>query len=104
MTAAIYTVYILNCFFLIMVVLLQAGRGGGLSFAGGASGGSATVFGAGGATTFLQKLTIGSAVGFMSLSMLLAYISSSPGSADTGTFIDPELGSVPGDTSAPDPE
>jgi preprotein translocase subunit SecG len=92
MEAALYTIYTLNCLFLILVVLLQAGRGGGLSIAGGGGGGaSAQVFGARGGTTFLQKLTIGSAAGFMVLSIIIARISSSPDSADAGTFIDPEV-------------
>lgn len=92
MEAALYTIYTLNCFFLVLVVLLQAGRGGGLSIAGGGGGGaSAQVFGARGGTTFLQKLTIASAAGFMILSIVLARVSSSPNSADAGTFIDPEI-------------
>lgn len=89
MIAAIYTLYILNCFFLILTVLLQAGRGGGISFAGGGGGGSATVFGASGASTFMQKLTVASAVTFMTLSMLLAYLSSDGGAAADGEFLDP---------------
>lgn len=84
MIAALYTVYVLNCLFLIMVVLLQAGRGGGLSLAGGGGG---AVMGASGASTFLQKLTVGSATGFMCMSLLLVYVSSSRDTVDAaGTY------------------
>ena len=89
MTLAFTILFVLNCFFLILVVLLQAGCGGGLSFAG-ASAGSATVFGASGGATFLQKLTVGSAVGFMVLSMVLARLSSSHSGVSEGMFIDPD--------------
>lgn len=88
MKVAITTIYILNCFFLLMVVLLQAGRGGGLSFAGG--GGSATVFGNRGASTFLQKMTVWSAAAFMALSMVLAHMSSTRSAVEEGVFLDPE--------------
>lgn len=89
MTLAFTILFVLNCFFLILVVLLQAGRGGGLSISG-ASAGSATVFGASGGATFLQKLTVGSAVGFMVLSMVLARLSSSHSGVSEGMFIDPD--------------
>lgn len=95
MKVAITTIYVLNCLFLMMVVLLQAGRGGGLSIAGG--GGSATVFGNRGASTFLQKLTVWSATAFIVLSMVLAHLSSTRSAVETGVFLDPE--EIPGVTS-----
>ena len=70
-------VYVLVCGFLILVVLLQAGRGGGMGTAFGGGGGSQTVFGGQGATTFLTRLTWICAVMFMLLSGTLAYLSSS---------------------------
>lgn len=88
MKIAITTIYILNCFFLLMVVLLQAGRGGGLSLAGG--GGSAQVFGSRGATTVLQKFTVWSAGLFMALSMVMASMSSAGSRVEEGTFADVE--------------
>src|ERR1700712_2317028 len=67
--------YVLVCVFLILVVLLQPGRGGvGGAFGGG---GSQTVFGGSGAGNFLTKLTSISAALFMMLSATLAYMSSS---------------------------
>jgi len=68
-------VHILICIALILVVLLQAGKGGGLA---GAFGGSAatTLFGGRGAATFLAKATSYLAIGFMAMSILLAILSS----------------------------
>jgi preprotein translocase subunit SecG len=68
-------VHILICVALILVVLLQAGKGGGLA---GAFGGSAatTLFGGRGAATFLAKTTSGLAIAFMAMSILLAILSS----------------------------
>jgi preprotein translocase subunit SecG len=67
--------YVLVCLFLILVVLLQPGRGGvGGAFGGGSS---QTVFGSSGAGNFLTRLTSISAALFMILSATLAYMSSS---------------------------
>lgn len=72
--------YVLVCAFLIFVVLLQPGRGGGM---GGAFGGAASqqVFGGAGATNILQKMTAVSAAVFMILSLTLAYLSTSDNTA-----------------------
>ncbi len=67
-------VHIFVCFFLILVVLLQQGRGGGMGSAFG--GASAQVFGGRGAGNFLTRLTAICAVVFMCTSMSLAYLSS----------------------------
>ena len=75
MITFITVVYVLVCVFLILVVLLQAGRGGGMGAAMGGS--SQTVFGGAGASNFLQRLTVISASLFMILSATLAYLSSS---------------------------
>src|SRR4029079_9633651 len=50
-------IHILVCVFLILVVLLQAGKGGGMGIAFGGGGGSQTVFGSSGAGNFLTRLT-----------------------------------------------
>jgi preprotein translocase subunit SecG len=67
--------YVFVCVFLILVVLLQAGRGGGMGAAFGGS--SQTVFGGAGAGNFLTRLTVVMAAMFMILSASLAYLSSS---------------------------
>jgi len=62
------------CIALIMIVLLQTGKGAdmGAAFGGGAS---QTLFGSTGASTFLGKLTTVVAVVFMLTSLTLAYMS-----------------------------
>jgi len=69
-------VYIFVCLFLILVVLLQSGKGGGLgsAFGGGAS---QQIFGGAGAGNLLTRLTAGFAFAFMALSVWLAFLSSS---------------------------
>src|ERR1051325_1968750 len=67
--------HVFVCLFLILVVLLQAGRGGGMGIAFG-GGGSQTVFGSSGAGNFLTRLTSITAVIFMCTSLVLAHNSS----------------------------
>jgi len=67
---------------LIVSILMQSGRGGGLaaSFGGGGGGFSeGTVFGGRGATAFLSKLTTGFGLAFAATTLLLhIYLSSAP--------------------------
>jgi preprotein translocase subunit SecG len=67
--------HVLVCVILIIVVLLQAGRGStmGLSFGGGAS---QTVFGSTGGKNFFARLTTGLAIVFMVTSIVLSIMSS----------------------------
>jgi preprotein translocase subunit SecG len=69
-------VYVFVCLFLILVVLLQSGKGGGLgsAFGGGAS---QQIFGGAGAGNLLTRLTAVSAFMFMALSVWLAFLSTS---------------------------
>jgi preprotein translocase subunit SecG len=66
-------IHVFVCFFLILVVLLQQGRGGGLGSMGGAT---AQVFGGRGAGNFMTRLTAACAAIFMITSISLAYLSS----------------------------
>src|SRR3954467_11265240 len=59
----LYVLHVLVCVFLILVVLLQQGKGADLSVFGGGS--TQTAFGARGATTLLHKLTVASFVIFI---------------------------------------
>ncbi len=68
-------IHVVVCLFLILVVLLQQGKGGGM---GGALGGAtAQVFGGRGAGNFMTRLTAICAVIFMVTSISLAYLASS---------------------------
>jgi preprotein translocase subunit SecG len=67
---ALIVLYIFICFFLILVVLVQQGRGADIAGAFG-GGGTQTAFGARGATTLLHKLTTGAFIGFIVLSLVL---------------------------------
>ncbi len=62
MIYALYFVHVLVCLFLILVVLLQQGKGADLSVFGGGS--TMAAFGARGATTLLHKLTVTSFILF----------------------------------------
>jgi preprotein translocase subunit SecG len=75
----IVVLHVLVSIILIMVVLLQSGKGAGMGAAFG--GGSQTLFGARGQTTFMHKLTAGMAILFMALSGVLATLSASTQSA-----------------------
>ena len=67
-------VHIFVCLFLILVVLLQQGRGGGMGSALGGAG--AQVFGGRGAGNFMTRLTAICAGIFMLTSVSLAYLAS----------------------------
>ncbi|WP_437732341.1 preprotein translocase subunit SecG [Sorangium sp. So ce1335] len=66
--------HVFVCLFLILVVLLQQGRGGGMGSAMG--GATAQVFGGRGAGNFMTRLTAVCAAVFMATSVSLAYLSS----------------------------
>ena len=80
MYIALVTVYVIICFFLILVVLLQQGKGADIAGAFG-GGGSQTAFGARGATTILHKLTTGAFIGFIVISLLLSILEARPRSS-----------------------
>ncbi len=61
--------HVFTCVILVLVVLLQAGKDGGLGTMGG--GGSQTVFGSSGGANFFTKFTTGTAIVFMATSIAL---------------------------------
>ena len=69
MIYVLYAIHVLVCVFLILVVLLQQGKGADLSVFGGGS--TQTAFGARSATTLLHKLTVGSFVVFVLTTLLI---------------------------------
>ena len=72
MLTVIAIIHLLASITLILVVLLQTGRGSDIGAAFG-SGASQTLFGSSGTTGFMTKLTTGAVVIFMLTSLLLAY-------------------------------
>ena len=72
MTIVLTIIHIVVCFFLILVVLAQQGKGQDLASAFG-GGGSSAAFGARGTATLLSKITTVGAVIFMLTSLGLTY-------------------------------
>jgi len=97
-------VHVLVCLFLVGVVLLQSGKGAEMGASFG-SGGSQSVFGAGGGTTFLSKMTTGAAVIFMLTSLWLAYIAGTPSSSSimAGKSTPAAAGKLPAPVQVPQP-
>jgi len=77
MSTAIIVIHVVVCIALILIVLLQTGKGAGLGAAFGGS--TQTVFGATGAAGFFEKLTTAVAIIFMVTSLSLTYISARSG-------------------------
>jgi preprotein translocase subunit SecG len=75
MSTLITILHVIVCLFLMLTVLLQSGKSGGMGAAFG-GGNAATVFGGSGASSFLRRLTAGAATIFMLASMTLAFIAS----------------------------
>ena len=74
MTTILIMIHVAVCVFLILVVLLQTGKGAemGVSMGGG---GSQALFGAAGPANILTKITTVVAIVFMITSLALAYMS-----------------------------
>jgi preprotein translocase subunit SecG len=72
LSIVLYSLHVLVCVFLILVVLLQQGKGADLSVFGGGS--TQAAFGARGATTLLHKLTVGSFIIFIVTTMSIAVL------------------------------
>jgi preprotein translocase subunit SecG len=91
--------HILVCFALVLVILLQSGKGGGL--AGGAFGGTAqTVFGGRGATDFLTRATMVLAGCFFLSSIALAMLTTGRGNVPRSLLQEQAKRSLP---AAPQP-
>jgi preprotein translocase subunit SecG len=75
MYTLVIILHVVVSFALILIVLLQTGKGAemGAGFGGGSN---QTIFGSRGAATFLSKVTTGAAVLFMLTSLTLAYLTS----------------------------
>jgi preprotein translocase subunit SecG len=103
MSILLIIIHILVSIALIMIVLLQTGKGAdmGAAFGGGSS---QTLFGSTGASSFLSKATTAAAIIFMLTSLSLAYVSShrSGGqSVVSDTPVPVETQAAPGATAPP---
>jgi len=77
---SVVVLYVFICFFLILVVLVQQGKGADIAGAFG-GGGTQTAFGARGATTLLHKLTTGAFIAFIVLALALTIMQARPKSS-----------------------
>lgn len=93
MNLFITILHVIVCVILILVVLLQAGKGANMGAAFGGS--SQTIFGSSGAGTFLGKMTTIVAAIFMLTSLTLSYFSVSKGSSLMETKGDNEVRRLP---------
>jgi len=78
MTGILTIVHVIVSFALILIVLLQTGKGSDIGAAFG--GASQTLFGSAGPATFLNKITTFAAIIFMLTCLTLAYFTSSSSS------------------------
>jgi len=88
----VLVIHVFMSFVLIVVVLLQSGKGAGIG--AGFGGSSQTVFGSRGPASFLSKFTTAAAIMFMLTSLLLSVMSSKVGHT---SIID----AIPAKTAAP---
>ena len=96
MTNVLIIIHVVVSIALILIVLLQTGKGAdmGAAFGGGSS---QTLFGSTGASTFLSKATTAAAIVFMLTSLTLAYMS---GKREGGSIVT----ETPVEQAAPAPE
>ena len=87
MQTTILTIHIILAVILIILVLVQQGKGADAGAAFG-SGASSTVFGARGSATFMNKVTTIIALSFFVTSLSLAYISSNKSSSSKSLIND----------------
>jgi preprotein translocase subunit SecG len=100
MMIVVTIIHVIVCIGLILVVLLQTGKGAEVGAVFGGS--SSTIFGSSGAGNFLSRLTTGMAVVFMITSLTLGYFA---GRRPSATIFDSQPAtSSPGGTAAPKQE
>ena len=79
MYPVLISIHILICFLVVLVVLIQSGRGAGFSGLFGGGGGGDALFSAPSGSSFIRKLTAGLAVAFFVSSLALTYLSATRG-------------------------
>ena len=93
-------IYVPSCLGLIIVVLLQKGKGVGFAGAFGAGGGSDAVFGPRSSKSLPQRITYSMAALFMLLSLLMSMLSGSVGGSAAPELVK-DTGSTSGKVSSP---
>jgi preprotein translocase subunit SecG len=91
MSILLIIIHVFVCIALIMIVLLQTGKGADMGAAFGA-GSSQTLFGSSGAGTFFGKATTAIAIIFMVTSLCLAYLSSNQPKSSIMNEVAPPVG------------
>ena len=98
MIYVLYAIHVIVCIFLILVVLLQQGKGADLSVFGGGS--TQAAFGARGATTLLHKLTVISFAIFILTTLLIGIPQARQSTVMSGVASE---GTDSGETQLPNP-
>ena len=98
MIYVLYAIHVIVCIFLILVVLLQQGKGADLSVFGGGT--TQAAFGARGATTLLHKLTVISFAIFILTTLLIGVPQARRGTVMSDV---PTEGTNSGETTLPNP-
>ncbi|HEY7495764.1 MAG TPA: preprotein translocase subunit SecG [Candidatus Tectomicrobia bacterium] len=101
LSVLIVLLHILAALALILIVLLQVGKGQSIGAAFGGAGSSQTFFGSRGPATFLSQMTTVAAALFMVTSLALAYMSSRARHSSSLTDQAPITESVPAPSTQP---
>lgn len=99
MLLLITTVHVIFSLMLILLVLLQSGKGAEMGAVFGGS--SQTIFGSRGAATFLSKITAWCAVGFVCTALTLVVVNSSASRSSIMQVNEPEKATTSQETAAP---
>lgn len=75
MYTLLIVLFVMVCAFMIIAILLQASKGGGLASSFGGMGSAGGFLGARGAVSFLQKTTIGLAIAYGLLCLVIGLLS-----------------------------
>jgi len=85
----VYGIHVVICLFLILVVLLQQGKGADLSVFGGGS--TQAAFGARGAATILHKMTVAGFVGFILTTITIGFMQTGGSQASVMSTVEEEV-------------
>jgi preprotein translocase subunit SecG len=99
MVLVLTLLHVVVCIALVLIVLLQKGKGASMGAAFGGS--SQTVFGSTGATPFLSKITVAAAVIFMFTSLGLALLMGRGASSSLMKGVNVPAATQPAESPAP---